>query len=428
MSQTQVPKGWELSPIPSVIKIIDYRGRTPPYSDEGILHIRSTNIKNGKIIWEKMKFVSPKTYEKYMTRGLPQKGDLLLTTEAPMGEIAEVPKEKISLAQRIMLLRPSQKIFPRFLMYQIMSPGFQSKLHDKKTGAVVKGISSRHFQTLEIILPNIEIQKKIVQKLDYVFEQLEEKKKQILHRMSKFDSEKIHKTYQNHLLKLAFSGVLIGEKLEDSEGNKIQIPKGWKLKKLYEVCDTITSGGTPSRSNNSFFGGNIPWLKIGDLNDGLIKNSEEKITRAGLENSSAKIFPKNTILIAMYGATIGKTGILGIECATNQAICGLICGKCLKPEYLHYYLKKEYFNIRKKAMGMAQPNINQDKIKNLEILIPPLETQKKIVKILDTKFKEWNKYRTSIENIEKQYKKSKKYIENISNSILNSAFSGKLVN
>jgi len=183
--------------------------------------------------------------------------------------------------------------------------------------------------------------------------------------------------------------------------NQNPIPKGWELKKLEDVCEKITSGGTPNRSNPSYFGGDIIWLKIGDLNEGIVVDSEEKITDEGLQNSSAKLFPKNTVLLAMYGATIGKTGILGKECATNQAICGMICKDFLDSNYLLYFLKSQYNEIRKKAEGAAQPNINQDKIKNLQILLPKLETQKKIVQKLD--------------HVLKQLEEKKKEIQSFSN-------------
>lgn len=157
----------------------------------------------------------------------------------------------------------------------------------------------------------------------------------------------------------------------------------WQTKKLREVCKNITSGGTPSRTNSEYFGGNTPWLKIGDLNNSTVYDSTEKITKKGLESSSANLLPKNTVLIAMYGATIGKTAILGSECATNQAICALQCSDLLEPDFLHYFLKSQYFKIRNMAEGAAQPNINQNKIKELEISFPPRDLQKKIVQKLD---------------------------------------------
>lgn len=104
------------------------------------------------------------------------------------------------------------------------------------------------------------------------------------------------------------------------EQNKI--PKHWKIKKLGEVCLT-TSGGTPSRGNTKYYEGNIPWVKSGELDKGLILDTEEKISEEAIKNSSAKIFPKGTLLIALYGATIGKLAFLGIDAASNQAVCGI---------------------------------------------------------------------------------------------------------
>ena len=100
------------------------------------------------------------------------------------------------------------------------------------------------------------------------------------------------------------------------------LPENWEVKKLGDVCFT-TSGGTPSRKNSSYYGGTIPWVKSGELDKGLILDTEEKITEEAIRNSSAKVFPKGTLLIALYGATIGKLAFLGIDAATNQAICGI---------------------------------------------------------------------------------------------------------
>ncbi len=166
----------------------------------------------------------------------------------------------------------------------------------------------------------------------------------------------------------------------------IQIPKGWKLTKLEDVCSKITSGGTPNRSTAEYFDGDIPWIKIGDLNNGMILKSEEKISKLGLDNSSAKLFPTDTVLFGMYGGQSyysGITGIAKIECATNQAICGLICAEKLNPHFLLYFLQSKVDELRKMAEGGAQLNLNQNKIKNFEIFLPSLDIQKKIVQKLD---------------------------------------------
>lgn len=199
------------------------------------------------------------------------------------------------------------------------------------------------------------------------------------------------------------------------------LPQGWEVKTLGEIVLT-TSGGTPSRKNMEYWNGNIKWLKSGELNDDYIKDSEESITQKGLDNSSAKIFQKGTLLIALYGATIGKLGILDIDLSTNQAICGIIPlqENCLEIKYLFYYL----FSLRKKmlqdAFGGAQLNISQSYLRELPIPIPPLETQNQIVQILESKF-------AHLEKLAQFVNVSLENLQRLKSSLLNQAFKGELV-
>src|SRR3989338_9762336 len=130
----------------------------------------------------------------------------------------------------------------------------------------------------------------------------------------------------------------------------------------------MSSGGTPLRGKLEYYKGNIVWLKSGELNDNQhINNSKEKISEKALSNSSAKIFPKNTVLFAMYGATAGKLGILDVSAATNQAVVGMICNeKGLYYKYLYYFLLNTREKIIDRAWGGAQPNLSQTIIKNFE--------------------------------------------------------------
>lgn len=129
--------------------------------------------------------------------------------------------------------------------------------------------------------------------------------------------------------------------------------------------------------------GNIPWLRSGEVSQGFIKKSELFITEKGLKESSAKLFPADTVLVAMYGATAGQVGLLKFESATNQAVCGILPNKKFIPEFLFQALKDKKDVIVKLAGGGAQPNISQGIIKNLEISLPPLETQKQIVEKIE---------------------------------------------
>ena len=164
------------------------------------------------------------------------------------------------------------------------------------------------------------------------------------------------------------------------------LPDRWEWKKLGDLT-TTTSGGTPKRNEKSYWGGNIGWLKSGELNDGYITSVEEYITNEGLIKSSAKLFPKGTLLIAMYGATVGKLGILEIETTTNQAICGILNDKNkFETFFMFYYFRKIREKMIEDSFGGAQPNLSQTYIKDLDIPLPPLEEQKRIVAKLNILF------------------------------------------
>ena len=142
---------------------------------------------------------------------------------------------------------------------------------------------------------------------------------------------------------------------------------------------TWQAGGTPSRSNKTYYGGSIPWLKTGDLNDGLITDIPESITEEAVANSSAKINPVGSVLIAMYGATIGKLGILTFPATTNQACCACIEYYAVIQSYLFYFLLSQRTTFISKGGGGAQPNISKEIIVNTTIPLPPLAEQQRIV-------------------------------------------------
>ena len=157
----------------------------------------------------------------------------------------------------------------------------------------------------------------------------------------------------------------------------------WPLVQISEFCRT-GSGGTPSRKQAEFYNGNIPWIKSGDLREKTVIEASEFITDLGVQKSSAKIVPKGAILLAMYGATVGRMAMLGIDAATNQAVCSIIPDQDRAfPKYVYYALLSKVPDFLRNAVGGAQPNISQGKIKATRIPLPPLEEQKRIATILD---------------------------------------------
>ena len=143
------------------------------------------------------------------------------------------------------------------------------------------------------------------------------------------------------------------------------------------------SGGTPTSGRKEYYGGEIPWCVIGDLTEGLVLNTRQSITELGLASSSAKIVPEGTILLAMYGASIGRTGVAGRPMATNQAIaCGQPNLELVHPDYLLLYLQSQKWKFIDSGKGGAQPNISQTIVKSWPILLPDLQEQKRLVDVI----------------------------------------------
>ena len=203
------------------------------------------------------------------------------------------------------------------------------------------------------------------------------------------------------------------------ENVPFEVPESWVWTTLGEV-GTWQSGGTPSRSNKTYYGGNIPWLKTGDLNDGLISDIPESITEEAVANSSAKINPTGSVLIAMYGATIGKLGILTFPATTNQACCACIEFNAIIQLYLFYFLLSQRNEFIAKGGGGAQPNISKEIIVNTFIPLPPLSEQQHIVMEIE-------KWFALIDQIEQSKVNLQTIIKQTKSKILDLAIHGKLV-
>jgi type I restriction enzyme S subunit len=158
----------------------------------------------------------------------------------------------------------------------------------------------------------------------------------------------------------------------------------WDKLAIGDFCRT-GSGGTPSRKKASrYFGGNIPWVKSGELREGVITKTEEKITELAMIESSAKFIPKGALLVAMYGATIGRVARLGIDATSNQAVCHILPDESLVDmQYMFHALQAQVPHWLGKGVGGAQSNISQEIIRNTVLPLPPLEEQRRIAAILD---------------------------------------------
>lgn len=268
---------------------------------------------------------------------------------------------------------------------------------------------ARHYQYLiktDINFPREQAEQNlIVKKIESCFEKID-------FAISNFKkSKELIEIYKQSVLSHAFNGKLTNSNLNS-----------WQVKKLGEIAVT-SSGGTPSRNNAEFWeNGSFYWIKSGELSDDYINYSEEKITQLAIDNSSSKILDKNTILVAMYGATVGKLGILNTQAATNQAICAIANKQkplfCVK--FLYYYLLSIRPRMINDAFGGAQKNISQSYLRQLPIPLPALSEQNLIVSEIEKRFKAAD---SALNLIEQNLKKA----EILKQSILSKAFNGRLV-
>ena len=163
-------------------------------------------------------------------------------------------------------------------------------------------------------------------------------------------------------------------------------PRDWEIRSVADVCERVTSGGTPSRREPAFYeGGTWPWVKTQELQDGWIDDTEEHITDRAINESSAKVLPANTILLAMYGATVGQLGILRRPMTCNQACCALIADPQKADfRFLYYQLLQIRSELKSLATGAAQQNLSGTVIKSLRLPFPKIQEQRAIAQILGT--------------------------------------------
>jgi len=212
-------------------------------------------------------------------------------------------------------------------------------------------------------------------------------------------------SYHNLMDLINFDRVDFEKNISLSAKKKLNLESKWNIVSIGKICKT-SSGGTPLSGTSEYYeNGNILWINSSEVRQGEITNSPNKITKLGLLKSSAKIFPKGTVLLAMYGATAGQVGILGVEAATNQAVCGILPSSRISPKYLFNFLKTQYENILSMRSGVARLNLSQNVIQNIKIPLPPLKIQQKIVE--------------QIEKLDNQEQKAVEEIEQLSLKILN---------
>ena len=394
--------------------------------------VRITDIQDNQVLWDSVPFCNIKENE--IPDYLLHNFDILFArTGGTVGKsflVENINEDSVFAGYLIRTVYNYNEINPKYLKYFMETSLYWSQL---KKGTIATAQPNCNGQTLSkmiLPIPPIQEQHRIVAKLQELEPLIEKYRiaEEQLHELNSNIKDQLKKS----ILQYAIEGKLVPQDPNDEPASvllerireeKQQLIKEGKIKKdknesiifrrdnsYYEKINGIEycidneipfeipnswqwarlnnignwgAGATPSKSNNEYYSnGTIPWLLTGDLNDGYITNIPNHITELALEKTSVKLNPSGSVLIAMYGATIGKLGILTFPATTNQACCACLVYKPFYSKYLFFYLLANKRNFVKKGEGGAQPNISKEKIIKTLIAVPPLKEQIRIVNLL----------------------------------------------
>ena len=345
---------------------------------------------DGEIVWITPKDLSEQK-AKYVERGsrnITQKGfnscsaqmipayNILMSSRAPIGLLA-INKAECCTNQGFKNIVVDRSMCDVDFLYYYL------KYHIKEiealgSGTTFKEVSKASLQQFEITIPSLDVQKHIASILADIDQKIALNRaiNDNLEAMAKqlYDYWFVQFDFPNEEGKPYKSS---GGKMIRNEKLKREIPEGWGDAKIKDIANTY-SGGTPTSTNQDYYiGGKIPWINSGELNNPVITETSNYITDLGLNNSSAKLYPQNTILVALYGATAGKVSLLSFEACSNQAVCGVMPTDDNMTTYIRYHLASLYEHFIILSSGSARDNISQDTIKNTILPIPRIEILKK---------------------------------------------------
>lgn len=425
-------------------EFIDYRGKTPKKTTDGIRLITAKNIRMNKLKLEPLEFISNEDYDNWMTRGIPKKGDILLTTEAPLGNVAELDTdEKVAFAQRVITLVPKDAVYNRYLKIILQSPQLQYVLTKNSTGTTVSGIKSSRLKDVKIPLPPLSEQKRITKKVEHLLNKIDTAKQLIeevketfeLRRAATLDKvfrgeltkgfrksqrKKTNIELQNNAVK-KFKSHLDPKKKE----NLYVLPEGWKWVELNDLIENMTYGSS-SKTNDDVCG--TPIIRMGNIQEGRIT----KVNYKYLPNDHPDVLKldlqTNDILFNRTNSyeLVGKSAIITEEFKGKYSFASyLIRLRLVEKDILGPYIV-QFINShigREMLLSMVtqqvgQANINSQKLASLMIPLPTIE-----------EIKEINKRLKGLDDSERNTIKILELdstVNNLKQSILSKAFKGEL--
>lgn len=346
------------------LELITYGFTNPmPDSNEGPWKITAKDVINGKINYDTARKTTIDSFENDLTpKSKPKINDILLTKDGTLGRLAIVDQENICVNQSVAVLRPNKKIIPQFLYYLLSSPYYQKTMLNDSDGSVLKHIYITRVKKMDVQIPDLTHQKKIIQILEFIDNKID-----VLIKLNKNLDELCHSLFKYYFID--FIPFCDDDFIDSDIG---EIPKEWSITTVGNILD-CKLGGTPSRSNESYWGGSIAWINSGKVNDFRIIEPSEYITEKGLKKSATKLLPAKTTVIAITGATLGQISLLEIDSCANQSVIGIIPNINYPYEFVYPLISSILIDLLKHQTGGAQQHINKNNVESFKIICPPAE-------------------------------------------------------
>ena len=420
----EIPKDWNAVPLTKYLEsIVDYRGRTPEKTEDGRFLVTAKNIRDGQIDYQiSQEFTSEDEYQKIMTRGIPQIGDVLFTTEAPLGEVANVDDVSVALAQRIIKFRPKPNFLnPYFLKYWILSYTFQSDLQRYATGSTARGIKASKLCLLKLNLPPLKTQTQIANFLDQKTEQIDE-----LIRIKERRIELLQEQRTALINQAVTKGLDPNVEMKPSGVEWIgEIPEYWEIIKLRYLG--VLQNGISKDSGS--FGLGYPFLSYGDVyNNEILPTQVEGLVKSTKADRERYSVLQGDIFFTRTSETIEEIGISStcMKTIENCVFSGFLIrfrntSKILTKEFSKYYFPSLLPRIflAKEVNIVTRSSLSQELLKRLPVLLPPIDEQKEITMFLD---EQTEKIDSMIEKENKQTELLKEYRQ----SLISEAVTGKI--
>lgn len=378
-----IPEHWGVTKVKKEFRVIPSNVDKKSNDDEEEVRLCNyVDVYYNDFITSQIEFMVATASEHEIKKFQLQIGDILITKDSEDPFDIAVPalvketEEKLLCGYHLSMIRTiNRKIDGAFLFWSLKDDSIVSQLFREATGVTRWAIASRHIKDSTIAIPPLPEQKAIADYLDKACARIDR-----IIAIKEEQLRKIEGYYNSRIHEVITKGLTENVELIDSSIDwQGLVPKHWKCEKLFRLSDKMGSGGTPKSTNQEYYDGDIPWIQSGDLNDGLVSETKKKINERAIQESSAKMFEKGTVLIAMYGATIGKLGIMGMDAATNQACCAIQVGSKLDSDYVFFLLYDMRQYLISQGYGGGQNNISQEVLKQQYFFFPEKDEQLQIV-------------------------------------------------